>query len=133
MAEITVNTQSLLDSGATVALTPDSADTVGDLKTLLTTAEDLPAGIVELFFEGVRLQDAQVLSVVGIVDGSSVRSANNISVTDPKSDRRDLKLFLAAAKRQRTGTVGFRPLNEYIPPGRSSAGPGSEGHPWELP
>lgn len=58
-------------------------------------------------------------------------AANGISTHEPKSERRALKMAIASTKRQAVGTPGFRPLNVYIHPGRSSDGSGSEGHPWE--
>ena len=53
---------------------------------------------------------------------------NGIS-TSPKADRRDLKLALAASKRQQTGTNGYRQYNVYEAPGTVSP---EEGHPWLL-
>jgi hypothetical protein len=68
-------------------------------------------------------------------------SANGISTHSPKSERRDLKLALASAKRQGktvatdgtiTGSLDstkpyYRPYNVYTSPGTVSP---AEGHPW---
>jgi hypothetical protein len=54
---------------------------------------------------------------------------NGISTSEPKSDRRDLKLALAATKRQQTGTNGYRQYNVYESPGTVSP---EEGRPWLL-
>jgi hypothetical protein len=54
---------------------------------------------------------------------------NEISTSIPKSNRRDLKLALAAAKRQQVGTNGYRQFNVYESPGTVSP---EEGHPWLL-
>jgi hypothetical protein len=54
-------------------------------------------------------------------------AANSISTHSPKSERRDLKLAIAQAKRQAVGTVGYRPYNIYTSPGTVSP---TTGHPW---
>ena len=57
-------------------------------------------------------------------------SANGISSHAPKSERRDLKLALAADKRQAGGDTTkpyYRPYNVYTPPGTTSP---ADGHPW---
>lgn len=54
---------------------------------------------------------------------------NGISTSEPKESRRDLKLSLAAAKRQQVGTNGFRQYNIYESPGTVSP---EEGRPWLL-
>lgn len=58
-------------------------------------------------------------------------SANGISTHVPKEERRDLKMALAETKRQAGGDTSkpyYRPLNDYVSPGRVSP---STGHPWE--
>ena len=55
--------------------------------------------------------------------------AQNQISTSPKADRRDLKLALAASKRQQTGTNGYRQYNVYESPGTVSP---EEGRPWIL-
>lgn len=54
---------------------------------------------------------------------------NGISTTEPKSDRKELKLALAATKRQQTGTNGYRQYNVYESPGTVSP---EEGRPWLM-
>lgn len=57
-------------------------------------------------------------------------SINGIATHTPKSERRDLKLALAAEKRQAGGDTTkqyYRPYNVYTPPGTASP---AEGHPW---
>jgi hypothetical protein len=57
-------------------------------------------------------------------------SDNGISTHTPKSERRDLKLALAAEKRQANGDSTkpyYRPYNQYTAPGTVSP---ETGHPW---
>lgn len=54
---------------------------------------------------------------------------NEISTSIPKSSRKDLKLALASAKRQQTGTNGYRQYNVYESPGTTAP---EEGRPWLL-
>jgi hypothetical protein len=54
-------------------------------------------------------------------------AANGISNHLPKSERKALKLAVAQAKRQATGTTGYRLYNVYTPPGTKSP---TTGHPW---
>jgi hypothetical protein len=57
-------------------------------------------------------------------------SDNGISTHTPKSERRDLKLALAADKRQAGGDTTkpyYRPYNQYTSPGTVSP---ETGHPW---
>jgi hypothetical protein len=56
-------------------------------------------------------------------------AANEISTHFPKSERRDLKLAIAAAKRQLAGTIGYRQYNVYESPGTVAP---EEGRPWLL-
>jgi hypothetical protein len=65
-------------------------------------------------------------------------ATNGISTHTPKSERRDLKLELAAIKRKGKVVTGdpvdtsapyYRPYNVYNSPGTTSP---DVGHPWEL-
>ena len=56
-------------------------------------------------------------------------AANGISTHTPKSERRDLKLAVAQAKRQTPDTNGYRQYNVYTPPGTVSP---AVGRPWTL-
>lgn len=133
MAAITIQVQSLLNSGGTLTINTNTANTVQSVIDQVVAQESLPANIVALTLDGVTLDPAATLAAEGVTNQAKLGSYNTISVFQPQQDRRDLKLFLAQTKRRSVGTQGFRLLNTYIPPGRTSAGAGSEGHPWELP
>jgi len=105
MANITIPVQSFLNSATTLSITIDDGQTVANLKTAINTAEGTPTAIMDLFFNNNKLANATVLSAVGLITGSYVKSSNNLTESGlwTKQQRQDYKLQLAQLRRQAGG------------------------------
>lgn len=93
MAAITIQVQSLLNSGGTLTINTNTANTVQSVIDQVVAQESLPANIVALTLDGVTLDPAATLAAEGVTNQAKLGSYNTISVFQPQQDRRDLKLF----------------------------------------
>lgn len=109
MAVITLQVQSVLKSGRTVSISIDDSNTVAQLIALVAAAEGVDDNILSLNFRGVLLENSQVLSTLGVVDGSRISTSNVISQLATKELRQVAKLDLATLTR----TLDGNPRNVY--------------------
>jgi len=111
MANITISVQSFLNSSTNLSITIDNGSTVSNLKTAINAAEGVSTTIMDLFFNGVKLANANTLVSYSIITGSYIRTSNNLTQDGlwTKQERQVLKLDLAALKRTRDSN----PRNVY--------------------
>lgn len=115
MANITVTVQSFLNSATRLSITIDNALTVAALKTAINAAEGTPTAIMDLYFNSVKLLDADVLSAKSIITGSYIQTSNNLTEAElwTKQQRQDYKLQLAELRRQAGGDINQPYYREY--------------------
>ena len=111
MANITISVQSFLNSSTNLSITIDNGSTVSNLKTAINAAEGVSTTIMDLFFNGVKLANANTLVSYSIVSGSYIQTSNNLTQDGlwTKQERQVLKLDLATLKR----TIDSNPRNVY--------------------
>lgn len=111
MANVTISVQSFLNSSTNLTITIADSSTVSNLKTAINSAEGVNTAIMDLFFNGVKLANANTLASYSIITGSYIRTSNNLTQDGlwTKQERQVLKLDLAALKRTRDSN----PRNVY--------------------
>ena len=111
MANITISVQSFLNSSTNLSITIDNGSTVSNLKTAINAAEGVSTTIMDLFFNGVKLANANTLVSYSIVSGSYIQTSNNLTQDGlwTKQERQVLNLDLAKLKRIRDNN----PRNVY--------------------
>jgi hypothetical protein len=141
LAGITVYIQSYLNSATTVELSISNALTGADLKDAINSIEGVPVAIMNMYFADELILDTDVLSAIGIVDGSYIQTSNNLTESGlwTKEQRQNYKLELASLKREidsRRHTLDLTQLpnpyndNDVDPDENSNTGGLVEGRPW---
>ena len=140
MANITLSVQSFLNAATNLSITIDNAQTVSQLKTAINGVEGTPTAVMDLFFNGTKLTNATTLSASGLINGSYVKTSNNL--TEPglwtKQQRQDYKLQLAALRRADTGRTSTYDINKLpnpyngndADPDDGAGAPLAAGRPW---
>lgn len=104
MASITITVQSLLNTAVYDEYTIDDGQTVTQLKTAIQSA----TGVDPTWFGVVQNQrlitdEAATLSSLGIIEGTQLRTSNQIAKLATLEDRQKAKLNLAALDRTASG------------------------------
>lgn len=140
MANITLSVQSFLNAATNLSITIDNAQTVSQLKTAINGAEGTPTAVMDLFFNGTKLTNATTLAASGLINGSYVKTSNNLTQSGlwTKQQRQDYKLQLASLRRSATSRPSTYDINLLPNPynGNNTApddgdpGPLDQGRPW---
>lgn len=140
MAIINIQVQSPLKSGQRIDITIDDGVTVSSLVTAVAGNLGIAGSLIALHLGRGPLSPTDTLVGAGIVDGSTVFSANTISRTGTKEDRQLAYLNTTAIQR----TIDGNPRNTFDinliprPYVANERGPAnsrvlSPGRPWNLP
>lgn len=99
MASITISVQSLINTAVYNSYTVNNADTVGTIRTAISTAEGYDASWFKLVYNNERLADGATLNDYSIPNGATLRTANVIADLATRELRQDAKLALASLDR----------------------------------
>ncbi len=102
MANITISVQSFLNAATNLSITIDNAQTVAQLKTAINGQEGTPTAIMNLYLNNTLLTNSNTLVDSGLVNGSYVKTSNNLTEAGvwTKEQRQNYKLELAGLKRE---------------------------------
>ena len=103
MATINITVQSLLNAATFDAYSTSDANTVTQLKNQIAAATGVDVTWFGLVFNDHLLSNTDVLSVVGIVEGSVLRVANQIARLPTKQAKQHAKLELSLLDRTASG------------------------------
>ena len=103
MATINITIQSLLKAATFDAYSTSDANTVTQLKNQIAAATGVDVTWFGLVFNDHLLSNTDVLSVVGIVEGSVLRVANQIARLPTKQAKQHAKLELSLLDRTASG------------------------------
>lgn len=103
MATINITVQSLINAATYDAYSTSDANTAAQLKTLIAGSTGVNVNWFDVVFNNTVLSDGDVLSTVGVVEGSQLRISNQIARLATREDRQKAKLDLAALDRTNSG------------------------------
>jgi hypothetical protein len=107
MANITITVQSLLNAAQYDVYTIDNGQTINQLKTAIQTATGVKTAWYGIVFNNALVAGTSTLAAAGIVNGTVLRTANQIARLTTLEDRQKAKLDLA--KLERTALSNPRP------------------------
>jgi len=98
-----IQVQSFLNTATNVNLVIAMSSTISTVKQAIYTAQGVSPGIMDLYYNGTLMANANTLSSYGVSSGSYIKTHNNIARLATKEAKQNAKLALAKVDRTASG------------------------------